>query len=367
MFIIFIFSSRVYEAMDTSTESVKCGCIYLTKEGTLFLACAFCGENYYTLEALSLHIKYHLPETETRTKIKREISISYSEYMPSIIQEDCTEGFVPHGEADAELTTAGQFLLIGIKRENSISFGSDNESTWKDSNLTTDCFLSNEKSTPSDNYLSADTTNHNGKRNKRSNCISIVNNVNTSRVIEKTNPAISEIPKVSRTNTRNRYTHKCSFCDLCFPGNRKLVDHENTHTGRQPYQCKFCPKTFAAASSLWSHNKLHTQDRQHKCSVCDKTFAHKFMRDRHNREQHLPNTDPQRYFECTKCDLKFITHRQMCYHRAIHKNKTETFTCDYCQRQFKSRSILVDHMQKLHERRKKMKKQRTRKIKADNQ
>lgn len=333
--------------MDTSTESVKCGCIYLTKEGTLILACEFCDDNYYTLEALSLHVKYHLPETGT--KIKRENSISYSiEYIRPIIQEVWKDNLEPQDETGSQLTAdVGQFLLLGIKRENSISFGSDNESSWKDSTPTLKQVF--ELPTPA-----ADSTNCSGKRNKK-----------TLKVIGKSDPSKPEILQVSRTNAKNRYTHKCSFCDLRFAGNRKLVDHENTHTGRQPYQCKCCPKTFAAASSLWSHNKIHTQERQHKCSVCGKTFAHKHMRDRHIREQHLPDTDPHRYFECTKCDRKFITHRQMCYHRAIHKNKTETFTCDYCHRECKSRSILVDHMQKLHEGRKEMKKQRTRKIKTD--
>lgn len=340
--------------MNTSTsncsENVKCGSIYLTKEDTLLLICEFCGDYYYTLELLSLHVKDHL--CKAPTKIKRENSISYSiECIPPEIEED----------HKLQASVDSPFLL-GIKREDSISFDSDNESFWKDNNVTVndnavfeypakECHLSGDNYATSPNHLSSDTSKNCIKRNKRTNCCCNVNEVKTS---------VAEIPHTTKRN----YIHKCSFCDLCFEQNRKLIDHENTHTGRQPYQCKFCPRTFAAASSLWSHNKLHTQERRHKCFGCERTFAHKHMRDRHNREHHLPDTDPQRYFECTKCDCKFKTHRQMCYHRAIHKNKTETFTCDHCQRQCKSRSVLVDHMQKVHEGRKEIRKQNTGKSKT---
>lgn len=352
--------------MDTPTESVKCGSIYMTKEDTLLLACEFCRDNYDTLEELGLHVKYHLPETQTR--IKRENSISYSiEYIPPIIQIGCHEILKP----ECDLDPAEAQFRFGIKRENSISFDSDNETSWKESNLilkdeaVSECLLPSEDCAHSDDQTTstADTikSKYNRKQPNISNCSSTVKRRNTSKVIGTIEASIPETPQVIRTLAKSRYSHKCSFCDLCFPENRKLVDHENTHTGRQPYCCKICPKTFAAASSLWSHNKLHTQERLHKCPGCEKMFAHKHMRDRHNREQHLPDTDPQRYFQCTKCDQKFKTHRQMCYHRAIHKNKTESFTCDHCQRQCKSRSILVDHMEKVHLGRKRITKQRTRK------
>lgn len=302
----------------------------MTNGNILLLTCEFCGDYYYTLEAFSVHVQEHLSVPQNR--IKREASIDCgidTNNDPLQIYGTIKDNPKQQDERHLLVTTAESEYLLNIKREDSISFCSENESTLKplaDLEVTT---------------LQGDTESllciSSANKNKKSKC-------HANRSISAKKHHVNPVPPATRN-----YVHKCSFCDLRFAGKQKLIDHENTHTGKQPYQCKFCPKTFAAASSLWSHNKLHSDERLHSCSVCGIKFAHKHMRDRHHREHHLPDSDPLRYFGCTLCDRKFKTHRQMCYHRAIHKRKTETFTCDHCQRQFNSRSTIVDHMQKIHE------------------
>lgn len=146
---------------------------------------------------------------------------------------------------------------------------------------------------------------------------------------------------------------KCSYCSKTFTRKQSLNCHENSHTGKQPHKCDLCPKTFTGSSALWNHIQTHTKDRQHKCSECEKFFLHKFQLDYHTREKHLPDTHPRRYFPCQLCTEKFKTNHLLHRHKGrMHsKNSTPTFTCDHCNREFKYRDKIVQHMN-IHTRKK---------------
>lgn len=68
----------------------------------------------------------------------------------------------------------------------------------------------------------------------------------------------------------------------------------------------------------------------------------------HIREKHLPDSDPRRFFTCKQCDGKFRTSHQLDDHMALHKPKTATFTCDYCERVYNTRKYIVQHMEIMH-------------------
>lgn len=149
------------------------------------------------------------------------------------------------------------------------------------------------------------------------------------------------------SNTPKDYRFKCRFCARQWETTKQLSDHENTHTGCRPHKCRICPKTFASHNTLVSHVKLHANDKPHKCSICEKTFARNVELDNHNREKHLPDSDPRRYFPCLLCDLKLKSYCQYKRHTRKHRLDIETFTCDYCRKQFNRKYSITQHM-KVH-------------------
>lgn len=162
-------------------------------------------------------------------------------------------------------------------------------------------------------------------------------------------PNLITVPKavVVRRDRRNRIryrNHKCSFCSKMFVDKKNRSDHENTHTGNRPYQCEICSKTFAAYAALKRHTNLHTGDRSHQCSVCKQQFSQKTLLDIHTREQHLPDSDPRRYFPCKQCDAKLTTYGKMIHHKRKHRKILPVFVCDYCQKQFTSKPSLIAHI-----------------------
>lgn len=120
----------------------------------------------------------------------------------------------------------------------------------------------------------------------------------------------------------------------------------NTQKTKRPHKCKVCLKTLASSNSLKNHIKLHTNER-HKCLVCDKTFIKLHRLNIHTRENHLPDTDPKRYFSCGRCDKKYENYSQLRYHTInSHTNLSGTYTCDHCQTKLYTRRSLLQHMLK---------------------
>lgn len=83
------------------------------------------------------------------------------------------------------------------------------------------------------------------------------------------------------------------------------------------------------------------------CSDCGKVFSSLSLLNIHIREKHLPDTDPRRYFKCSRCDRKFDTEHLLRVHNITHKN-VRTYICDYCQREYNLRRNFVNHMYARH-------------------
>lgn len=157
---------------------------------------------------------------------------------------------------------------------------------------------------------------------------------------------------INTPKSKNRNVFQCSFCYKIFNKKRNHADHENTHTGKRPskrpHKCPFplCPSTFGSSSALlWHKIAIHNQKKRHMCSVCEIQFVRKSYLDIHTREKHLPDTDSRRYFQCKLCDNKFDTSFKLSYHKLrVHNKNAPTFTCDYCQRIFNNRQVIVSHM-----------------------
>lgn len=140
------------------------------------------------------------------------------------------------------------------------------------------------------------------------------------------------------------HNYKCNFCSRKFLNQSHLNDHETTHTGKRPHQCSLCDRTFATYCSLVTHVKVHADDKQYKCPDCEKKFLWKRDLEHHTRANHLPDTDPRRYFPCKLCDVKLKSYTTYMIHSRSHRATEDIFSCDHCQKEFKTKAKMRHHI-----------------------
>lgn len=124
-------------------------------------------------------------------------------------------------------------------------------------------------------------------------------------------------------------------------------DKEHLVNGNKP-----CTPSITSLKNhaIRTHSRNEKKDRQ-ICSVCGKAFSSTGILNIHMREKHLPDTDPRRYFKCSRCDSKFDTEYHLRVHNLTHKNIgtfSFTYICDYCQREYNNRKNFVNHMYAMH-------------------
>lgn len=323
---------------------IKCGQIFFLSDDKFSWACEFCDKDFYSLEDFRPHINEHFPKS--LTNIKRENSISCGsdfEAFPLDI------GDVTKKDSCFDNENCLPKTPLRIKKENSIGFDSeceyfqpeirDDVMSFEDiMKYEADTQLVNEKcgsSRLADNHFKEKTMKSEPGRKKSSKqSLSNVNAYNNT-----------EIP--CRPAKSRKMTFECSFCKKPFRDGKELNDHENTHTGKRPHRCQICSTTFASVSNMRRHVKVHKDDRRHQCKVCKKRFVVRSKLDIHVREKHLPDTDARRYFPCELCDAKFKSYAQLYIHRRIHREHTAVFACYYCKKEFPRREFIVLHM-KIH-------------------
>ena len=66
--------------------------------------------------------------------------------------------------------------------------------------------------------------------------------------------------KVFKCPIKNISIKKCQFCYKIFDSNRKLSDHENSHTGNKPYACPLCDARFTFTSAFRRHTRQVFQE-----------------------------------------------------------------------------------------------------------
>lgn len=130
------------------------------------------------------------------------------------------------------------------------------------------------------------------------------------------------------------------------PINKEESREKPTQRTTRPHQCKICKLIVTTSSALKQHINIHTDDRQYKCVTCKEGFFRSISLRIHIRENHLPDTDPMRFFACNHCDTSFNTYSRLRYHKRLLHTKAIVYTCDYCQKAYKLRRNLVEHMTK---------------------
>ncbi|CAG7716043.1 unnamed protein product [Allacma fusca] len=139
---------------------------------------------------------------------------------------------------------------------------------------------------------------------------------------------------------------ECKICERTYATKTCLDIHSKQHEEKK-FQCYLtsCGKTFITATLLHQHVSKHVGDTPHACSECGKQFVRKTDLNRHEKT-HNPNPV---MIECSLCDMKLKSERNLKLHLQSHQNKINTkkdYKCK-CGKVFLRKSHLKTH-QSIH-------------------
>lgn len=330
----------------TEVTRIKCGQIYVLSNNEFSLICKFCGNDFFTLDDLRAHLNEHF--SDSPTIIKKEVSNDSR-------TGDCGESISPYNMTDAETAAEPNMNLSTQCEENQPNWICEHSAkTLNENEYTTEAEMENthsnrypkrlrkgmeksrEKPTPMPMpILQMESKGEKGSREL---------NFKSHSIAARTTVPIKELNKGRDPYKLKAYTQfQCNFCPKKFNSNNNRKEHENTHTGNRPYNCKICSKAFASRRNISAHEKIHKGSKPHQCKVCNRTYTERRHLDGHTRANHLNDTDPQRFFPCKLCDVNLKSNPSLLYHiRTVHRNSN--YECDYCQRQFKRKDLLNNHM-----------------------
>lgn len=141
----------------------------------------------------------------------------------------------------------------------------------------------------------------------------------------------------------DRLELKCTYCDECLP-NRILLNqhmarrHGQNHQNSPKNMCPVCKKYFVHVDV---HMNTHTRAVQFPCEECGEVFFIRSSLLGHRKVRHAQNAKTH---VCTTCSKKFISSSFLKQHREqVHLHKHQFF-CEYCGRNYKSKSSLTYHL-----------------------
>lgn len=126
--------------------------------------------------------------------------------------------------------------------------------------------------------------------------------------------------------------YNCEFCSQSFEYYTDYLDHQNDHNGEAVFHCAKCKMTFLSKSQLAQHEKSH----KIPCEICGTLVQKQSMKLHLNK-----HTDR---FKCTQCPLTFSCGPLLRDHITARHMKLKLHCCDFCGKDFASKSSLVLHL-----------------------
>ncbi|XP_027838155.2 zinc finger protein 250-like isoform X1 [Aphis gossypii] len=165
--------------------------------------------------------------------------------------------------------------------------------------------------------------------------------------------------EILETNTSD---HQCTICGKELLSAYTLANHMRSHTGERPYGCSVCEKFFKTKSNLNEHYRVHnpelrwmktssrdipsitrvtvTSEDILTCGQCSKVFvsldelsAHERLHDDQDQEQE----QAEEQVAAQTAEAETIV-------SAASATTTTMFTCEQCNKNFTSKSLLVSHI-----------------------
>ncbi|XP_055696324.1 zinc finger protein 59-like [Lutzomyia longipalpis] len=141
----------------------------------------------------------------------------------------------------------------------------------------------------------------------------------------------------------------CIYCPATFSTYPKIyfhhkAQHPQNPKPQSPFQCEVCGKFTIQLSALRHHMKTHTGYTPHECNVCQKKFRTRHQLTEHLRK-HIPKTEKDDKYKCNVC-LKRFTFRQSLkkHERLQHTDNRKFFICSLCGWKFICETSLQKHL-----------------------
>ena len=167
--------------------------------------------------------------------------------------------------------------------------------------------------------------------------------------IPHTTAGTASVPTPPLTQTHGDHAEgRSKITGALFVTTRPLGVRESTRDGsRQVFMCPVpgCGVTLASRDTLREHMYRHNGVRPFVCGVpgCGASFTHRGAISRHRKTVHADKwTHKCPHAGCTRT---FITASDVADHvKHRHTGGAKPFVCAHCDRVFKSKSILVEHV-----------------------
>ncbi|XP_041843175.1 zinc finger protein 1035 [Melanotaenia boesemani] len=160
--------------------------------------------------------------------------------------------------------------------------------------------------------------------------------------------------------------HRCSKCQLSFPGATQLAEHMSTHR-EESFPCDLCSRVFQSKSSRAEHRKSHTKAGDHpspsvsteqpeqsessfaytmqfkyRCGVCRERF-----RDPEELSEHGCLEAKERPYSCIDCNKHFLHASHLKKHSSTHQPSwsIREYPCSQCNSSFSSSQLFLSHLE----------------------
>ncbi|CAH1800810.1 unnamed protein product [Owenia fusiformis] len=125
-------------------------------------------------------------------------------------------------------------------------------------------------------------------------------------------------------------TFTCKVCEEAFPNKARLDFHEKTHVRAVNLKCSICGKRCISTGGLKRHEQIHRKKQIPKsftCEFCDKSFKSDSALIIHEKT-HVRAED----LKCSICGKRCISTGGLKMHEKIHRKKQipKSFTCEFC-------------------------------------
>ena len=120
-----------------------------------------------------------------------------------------------------------------------------------------------------------------------------------------------------------------------------LTKHQNKDISKT-FKCNKCDKTFRLKGQLKQHEGQVHEEKKVSCAICNSSFFNQYNLERHSSAVHAKAKKEFAYYICGKLFklLKYLeTHKRRHY---------ITFTCDNCEKPFRSKNELNNHKVSVH-------------------